>query len=222
MGPEARQRMNEPGVNRPLELGAWITLWRESWQGLGAEGRVPVLTELLAAWDEPQRHYHDQRHLGECLARWKTLAEHPGEVALALWFHDAVHEPRASDNELKSAAWAARVMTEGGVDVGAVQRVHDLIMATCHNAPATTPDAQLVVDIDLGVLGADEARFEAYDRDVRKEYGWVPGFLYRRKRREVLQHFVDRERIYSTPAAFDELEAPARRNLAAALSRLAQ
>jgi predicted metal-dependent HD superfamily phosphohydrolase len=212
-------------MHSPLNLANWITLWRESWRGLGAEGRVPVLTELLAAWGEPHRHYHDQRHLGECLARWsrwRSQAEQPGEVALALWFHDAVYEPRASDNEIRSAAWAARVMTEAGVDVGAVQRVHDLIMDTCHEAVPTTADAQLVVDIDLAVLGAEEERFEAFDRDVRKEYGWVPGFLYRRKRRDVLQRFLDRERIYSTPAAFEELEVPARRNLAAALSRLAQ
>jgi predicted metal-dependent HD superfamily phosphohydrolase len=183
-----------------------------------------VLTEVLAAWGEPHRHYHDLRHLGECLARWSrwsSQAEQPGEVALALWFHDAVYEPRANDNEIRSAAWGARVMTQAGVDVGAVQRVHDLIMATCHDAVPATADAQLVVDIDLAVLGADEERFEAYDRDVRKEYGWVPGFLYRRKRREVLQRFLDRDRIYSTPTAFEELEAPARRNLAAALSRLA-
>ena len=90
------------------------------------------------------------------------------------------------------------------------------------DAPAPTRDAELVVDIDLATLGADEERFEAYDRDVRKEYAWVPGFLYRRKRREVLQAFLERPRIYATNAAHAELEAPARRNLTAALSRLAQ
>jgi len=208
----------------PSDLGTWLTLWRASWANLGVPARVPELTNVLVAWAEPQRHYHDQRHLLECLGRWsawKHLAEQPGEVALALWYHDAVYSPKSTDNELRSAAWAARAMTDAGADAGAVQRVHDLIMATCHKAPAPTRDAELVVDIDLATLGAAPERFEAYDREIRKEYAWVPGFLYRRKRRAVLQAFLDRPRIYATDAAFVELEEPARRNLAAALSRLA-
>jgi predicted metal-dependent HD superfamily phosphohydrolase len=208
-----------------IDLAAWLSAWRGTWRLLGAEASVPELTAVLNAWAEPHRHYHDLTHLRECLGRWaewQHLAEQPGEVALALWYHDAIYNPRSTDNELRSAAWAARAMTEAGTDVGSVQRVHDLVMANCHNAPAATRDAELVVDIDLATLGAEAERFETYDRDVRKEYAWVPGFLYRRKRREVLRAFLDRPRIYATDLAHAELEAPARRNLAAALSRLAQ
>lgn len=208
-----------------IDLAAWLSVWRRTWRLLGAEASVPGLTAVLNAWGETHRRYHDLKHLRECLdrwAEWQHLAEQPGEVALALWYHDAVYNPRSTDNELRSAAWAARAMTEAGADVGAVQRVHDLVMATSHNAPATSRDAELVLDIDLATLGAEAERFEAYDRDVRKEYAWVPGFLYRRKRREVLQSFLDRPRIYATDVAYDELEASARRNLAAALSRLDQ
>ena len=210
----------------PLDnLGQWIQAWRHSWQLLGAEGAVPELTAVLAAWGEPHRHYHDQRHLQECLARWtawQDQAERPGEVALALWYHDAVYVPKDHDNELRSAAWAVRAMTQAGVDTSVCDRVHALIMAPCHDGAMATPDAALVVDIDLATLGADEQRFEAYDEDVRKEYAWVPGFLYRRKRRAVLQAFLDRPRIYSTEQAHQELETAARRNLTAALSRLGQ
>ena len=183
------------------------------------------MTAVLAAWGEPHRHYHDQRHLQECLARWTTWqdqAERPGEVALALWYHDAVYTPKDSDNELRSAAWAVRAMIEAGVGTKVCDRVHELIMATCHDGAVQSPDAALVVDIDLAILGSAEERFEAYDQDVRKEYAWVPGFLYRRKRRAVLQAFLDRPRIYATDVAHDLLEAAARRNLAAALSRLGQ
>lgn len=209
----------------PTELGTWLALWRASWQGLGVEARVPELTAVLAAWAEPQRHYHDLHHLRACLERWNEWqheADHPAEVALALWYHDAVYQPQASDNEQRSADWAARAMAEAGAAEDAVQRVRELIMATCHNAPAATRDAELVIDIDLSILGADTERFEAYDRNVRKEYGWVPGFLYRRKRRAVLQSFLDRPRIFSTPGPHDLLEAQARVNLAGALARLDQ
>lgn len=206
------------------DLTFWRTLWRESWLALGVEARESELQALLAAWSEPQRHYHDLRHLRECLLRWqswKDQASHPGEVALALWYHDAVYQPQAGDNEQRSADWAARAMREASLGTDCIDRVHALIMATRHDAPAETPDAQLLVDIDLAVLGAGPERFGEYDLDVRAEYAWVPEALYRSKRREVLQGFAQRERIYQTRVAFDELEAQARVNLAAAIDRLA-
>ncbi len=206
-----------------IEPGAWLPLWQQTWALLGAAPLATELGAVLAAWNEPQRRYHDLRHLRECLDRWSAwqhLAEHPGEVALAVWYHDAVYLPQSGDNERRSAEWAVRAMAGAGLGSPATERVHALIMATCHDAPAATPDQQLLIDIDLAVLGAPATRFEAYDADVRQEYGWVPEALYRRKRIEVLQRFLQRPRLYATEAAFNELEAQARHNLAAALSAL--
>lgn len=185
----------------------------------------------MTAWSEPQRHYHDQRHLRECLALWARWREHSpraGEVAIALWFHDAIYDPEASvagSNELNSAAWAARSLVRAGADIDTAQRVHDLVMTTQHDAPAAlgaSPEAQLLVDIDLSILGSPAERFERYDQDVRKEYAWVPGFRYQEARAQVLQSFIDRPRLYRGEHAVALLEAQARINLAAALSRLAQ
>ena len=129
-----------------------------------------------------------------------------------------------------SAAWAARSLLRAGADSDAAQRVHDLVMATQHGftketAPAalgSSPDAQLLVDIDLSILGSSAERFERYDQDVRREYAWVPGFRYQEARAQVLQSFLDRPRLYLGEYAVALLEAQARINLAAALSRLAQ
>ena len=171
---------------------------------------------------------HDQRHLRECLALWARWCEYSlraGEVAIALWFHDAIYDPQGSNNELNSAAWAARSLVRAGADSDTAQRVHDLVMATQHDAPAalgSSPDAQLLVDIDLSILGSPAERFERYDQDVRKEYAWVPGFRYQEARAQVLQSFLDRPRLYHGEHAVALLEAQARINLAAALSRLAQ
>ena len=208
-----------------------------AWSSLDRPAPASLQAELMTAWSEPHRHHHDQRHLRECLALWTRWHEHSpraGEVAIALWFHDAIYDPKASSNELNSAAWAARSLARAGADSDTAQRVHDLVMATQHGftqetalaALRSSPDAQLLLDIDLSILGSPAERFERYDQDVRKEYAWVPGFRYQEARAQVLQTFLDRPRMYHGERAVALLEAQARINLAAALSftsrRLAQ
>lgn len=216
----------------PLDDAALAATWVAAWSSVGHSAPAGLRVELMSAWSEPHRHHHDQRHLRECLALWTQWRDHSrraGEVAIALWFHDAIYDPRAPSNELHSAAWAARSLARAGADSDTAQRVHDLVMsteqATQHDAPAdlgSSPDAQLVVDIDLSILGSPAERFERYDQDVRKEYAGVPGLRYRETRAQLLQSLLDRPRLYHGEHAVALLEAQARINLAAALSRLAQ
>ena len=200
------------------------TSWRRAWAGLAtqAEG-VGLRDDLLAAWSQPQRRYHTLRHLRDCLAQLEpvlALAEHAGEVEMALWFHDAVYDPKAADNEARSAAWAENALAAAGVEAGARQRIHALVMATRHEAQPAGRDQQLLVDVDLSILGTDADRFDEYEVEVREEYAWVPAPLFRHKRRQILQEFLARPEIYSTPAFAARFEAPARANLARALERL--
>jgi predicted metal-dependent HD superfamily phosphohydrolase len=215
----------------PLDDAALGATWAVAWSSLGRPAPAGLQAELMTAWSEPQRHYHDQRHLRECLAlwtRWRGHSPRAGEVAIALWFHDAIYDPQApvaGSNELNSAAWAARSLVRAGANSDMAQRAHDLVMATQHDAPATlgvSLDAQLLVDIDLAILGSPAERFDRYDQDVRKEYAWVPERRYRAARATVLQSFLDRPRIYHGHEATNLLEGQARMNMAAALRRLAQ
>jgi predicted metal-dependent HD superfamily phosphohydrolase len=206
--------MAQPPLSLTMEAAA---SWATAWQSLAlADTGAALRDELWAAYAQPQRHYHTQQHLSECLALWQQLqahAQHPGEVALALWFHDAVYEVKASDNERRSADWALRALLAAGADAAMAQRVHALVMATCHAAPTQTPDQALLVDIDLAILGAAPERFTQYEQQVRDEYAWVPGFLYRRKRREVMRGFAQRMPLYQTAVMRARLEAQARVNL---------
>ena len=197
--------------------------WLATWAALNLAPPAGLCEQLLRAWDEPQRHYHTQQHLTECLTLFDTLrmhAEQPADIELALWFHDAVYDVQAHDNEARSAHWATEALAAGGVDPARCQRVHDLIMATCHTALPASPDQALLVDIDLAILGAPAARFADYTRQIGAEYVWVPPQVYAVKRRAVLQGFLDREQIYTTPAVAQRLEQQARDNLAKAISLL--
>jgi predicted metal-dependent HD superfamily phosphohydrolase len=96
-----------------------------------------VFDELLARYSEPHRKYHTLQHLAECLAHFEAvrhLAEKPGEIEIALWFHDGIYDTQRHDNERQSADWAREVLEGHGAEPATVQRVDDLIMATCHSA----------------------------------------------------------------------------------------
>jgi predicted metal-dependent HD superfamily phosphohydrolase len=179
--------------------------------------------ELNTAYSEPHRRYHTIAHVEHCLGELGRLwahAVHLSEVRWALLFHDAVYDPRRSDNEARSADWACRVMAELQRPQEEIARVRQMIMATAHAGQAQTPDEALLLDVDLSILGADEATFDEYDRAIRVEYEWVPEDTYRRARAEVLQGFLARERIYQTAAYRNTSELTARRNIERSLARL--
>jgi predicted metal-dependent HD superfamily phosphohydrolase len=195
--------------------------WLELWQQLGVRrdadnALADTYAALIARYAEKHRRYHTALHISECLAHFETarsLCEHPQEVELALWFHDAIYEPQAKDNEEKSAQWALRVMTAAGIGADACQRVHALIMKTCHDALPQSPDEQVLVDIDLAILGAEAGRFDEYENQVRAEYGWVPQFLFNRARKKILQGFLAHSPLYATAHFRQKLEKKARDNL---------
>ena len=178
------------------------------------------MEQLLAAYQEPWRKYHTLQHLKECLVhldRYRHLAQRPGEIEAAIWFHDVVYSVRAKDNESQSAAWAGPALQTAGVDQEAIARIQSHIEATSHAVAPEGTDQQLLVDMDLSILASDDIRFAEYEVQVRQEYSWVPAFLYKKKRREVLQSFLSRQAIYGTPEVKLALESRARANLQASL-----
>ena len=198
------------------------TSWRRAWRGIGARSNGDALfAALIAAWSEPHRRYHTLQHLGECLELFElvgALAVHPAEVEAGLWFHDAVYDVARSDSEARSADWLREAAAADGVRADLVERVRALILSTRHTALPTDVDQQLLVDIDLAILAAAEPRFSEYERQIRAEYAFVPEATFLTRRRAVLAAFLGRERIYSTPRLYGELEGRARANLGKAIA----
>ena len=161
------------------------------------------------------------QHLLECLRGFdavRHLAERPAEIELALWFHDAIYDVKRSDNEEQSANWATRELEAASVPKDVVARINALVMVTRHTGVPADNDQQLLVDIDLSILGAPMERFAEYETQIRDEYAFVPGFLFRRKRKQILKSFAERSRIYGTDHFHAALEQRARENLARAIS----
>jgi predicted metal-dependent HD superfamily phosphohydrolase len=194
--------------------------WHRAWSGLGLHATEGLRQRLIDAYNEPHRRYHSLQHLHECISHLEPaigLANHPGEVEIALWFHDAIYELKAKDNEQRSAQWAVDELGSSGASSEQAGRVHSLIMATCHTAMPIEHDQQLLVDVDLSILGASPARFAEYDAQVKLEYSWVPSLIYRMKRKEVLKGFLDRASTYNTDHFKGLYEQQARTNLQSAI-----
>ncbi len=198
--------------------------WTRTWRELGLpEPDASMLDALLEAWAEPHRRYHTLQHLRECLALFdehRALAAHPGEVAIALLFHDAVYDTSRHDNEAVCADWAARILQQAGAAPDVAERVRALILATRHSAAPVTADERLLVDSDLAILGAEPARFDECEHQIREEYGFVPEALFRDKRAQILRGFLERPVLYATPALAARFDTAARSNLAAAIASL--
>ena len=200
--------------------------WKRLWGELGArEVNGGLMNQLVAAYSERHRHYHTLQHLRECLALFEAaspVAARPAEVELALWFHDAVYDPQASDNEARSAAWAEASVRAAGCDAAIAQRVAALVQATAHEAPpaVTGPDVDLLLDIDLAILGAAPARFDEYEQQVRLEYAHVPDEAFRSRRAALLRALLARPALYRTEVFRTPLEATARANLHRSLDTL--
>lgn len=197
--------------------------WYQLMRGLRLGDNDATFDALCAAYDEPHRHYHTQRHIEDCLRQFdllRELAQDAAAVELAIWFHDAIYDPYRTDNESRSASWAQRFLGESGAITSRADAVFRLILVTRHDAVPQDRDAALLVDVDLSILGADAMRYEEFERQVRREYRWVPGYLFRRKRREILSSFLQRDRIFYTVEFRHRLESRARENLRNAIAIL--
>lgn len=190
--------------------------WQDLWQRLGLPGEGAGWHEkLMAAYVEPQRAYHTQQHLEECLMEFDAVKAtggiaRPDVLEMALWFHDAVYETQAHDNEELSAAMAVEAL--GGH--AAAEEVRRLILLTKNHRPEDGTDDDWMIDIDLSVFGRPPERVLEYERQIRQEYAWVPAGVYREKQGEILAAFFNRPRIYLTDWFHARYDRAARENLA--------
>ncbi|MGY2995220.1 HD domain-containing protein [Mesorhizobium sp. URHB0026] len=185
-------------------------------------------TELSVLYKGGDRHYHNLAHIEAMLALardYRTLLDDREAVEAAIWFHDAVYDSRAKDNEAQSAALAEQKLA-GRIDAGRLSRVSAMILATAtHQLPlfddvAATRDASLFLDMDLSILGAAPDAFDAYERAVRREYGWVEEPMWRAGRGAVLKSFLARPHIFHTQEFRQRFEPQARLNMARSLQAL--
>jgi predicted metal-dependent HD superfamily phosphohydrolase len=199
--------------------------WLRAAAAVGARSDVAhVGADLLGRYAEPHRRYHDLAHLADVLHHVEELAEHARDVhvvRLAAWFHDAVYDPAATDNEESSARLAETALAELRVEDGIVAEVARLVRSTADHAPEPGDlDAEVLCDADLAILASGPERYQVYVEAVRAEYEHLDDRTFARGRAAVLRGLLDREPMFSTPTGRDRWEAAAHANVTAELARL--
>ncbi|MBN9163872.1 MAG: hypothetical protein BGO98_13195 [Myxococcales bacterium 68-20] len=199
--------------------------FRDLWRALGGSGHGhDVFERLCASYDEPHRAYHTARHIGACLGLLDdpavtALATRLHEIEAAIWFHDAVYDTRAIDNEERSARMAEECLGAAGVPSDVVARIATYVRATKDHV-VDSADGQLVIDVDLSILGESPEVFATFEKEIRREYSWVDAAAYAAGRALVLGRFAERPFIYGIALFRDRYESKARENIARSIAAL--
>src|SRR3984893_12395844 len=176
--------------------------------------------ELAAAYAAPGRHYHNLAHIEDCLAALTRVdsfsANERDILSEAIWWHDVVYDPTRSDNEELSAQLA-----EAHVGPDIAREVGRLIRLTkTHQVERTDRLGTILISIDLSILGAEPARYDAYAAAIRKEYAHVGDGDYRAGRAKVLNLFAPRPFSFPDADFATKYDRQARQNLARELASL--
>lgn len=191
---------------------------------------VQALWQAVAIrYNETQRAYHTLRHIEQLFAQFEQVKSYlyePHIIALALYYHDVIYEPKRADNELKSAEYAVEALQEY-LSAAQCQRIYALIMMTAtHQLDELVEankrsDAAYLLDMDLSILGVAWSEYEQYASAVRQEYAHVPVTDYRMGRTAVLRGLLANSRMYLTEYYFERLEKQAQNNIKRELTLLA-
>lgn len=173
------------------------------------------MLELTARYGEAHRHYHDLRHVAEMLMQGRVFPLDAVQV-WAVWFHDAVYDPRRDDNEEESARLAEARLPAHGLTASDVAAVAAIVRDTRAHVP-TQPRSAPVLDLDLAPLALPSEEFQRNRRRIRAEYAHVDAETFGMGTQRFAAAMLARDRIYHTEWG-RSLESRARRNLQSLIS----
>jgi predicted metal-dependent HD superfamily phosphohydrolase len=180
-------------------------LWRRHVAELGCADTALsslIFNRLVASYGEPHRAYHTLEHLEFLFAklnRYGSGADDRLRLWFAGWYHDVVYDPRASDNEARSAERAKTELALLGASAEFQQRVAGLILSTAkHREADEDEDGDLFLDCDFSILGADDDLYRAYAAQVRQEYVHLDDAAWKAGRSAFLTSALAERHIFRT------------------------
>jgi len=178
-----------------------------------------IIEELWSAihkhYAESFRAYHNLTHLTELfnyLDIYRSEIEDITEFSLAIFYHDIIYNVWKKDNEEKSADFVVNLLNKLKFQSINIAKIKTHILATKTHT-SNSNDTAFLIDFDLAILGQSWEVYLEYTKNIRTEYKTVPSIIYYKGRKKVLEHFLNKESIYTTVIFKDRYEDHARVNL---------
>lgn len=174
--------------------------------------------ELKVAYSKPTRYYHTLQHLEHIYKELEPFELSP-LLEFAIFYHDIVYDVKQNDNEEQSALLAQKRLTQLTLPEELNKQLFELIVET-KTHKSSSKENRLFLDADLAILGSNEKSYNKYIQNVRKEYDIYDDITYFTGRRNVLEVFLEKERIYESEYFYELYEKQARKNLKQELKKL--
>lgn len=175
--------------------------------------------EIHDQYSAAGRYYHTLTHLAqllELLNQYQKEISQKDILAFAIFYHDIIYSTVSKNNEQKSAVLAAKRLKILEVPASMIEAIYDFIKATETHEVIMSPyadDLALFLDFDMSILGSDWDEYVIYTGNVRKEYSLYPNVLYKKGRKQFLEHTLAKPQIFHTQIFQTKLEARARSNM---------
>ena len=198
-------------------------------------GRDIWLSRLMDKTDLSRyksRAYHNLEHLlymFEMAEVWGGPERESADLWAAIVYHDLLVDSDPDVNPGEDVSASLALLDGAGLFENSRQAVADLIRVTDHKDDHSsgdkkmTPDQELMVKLDLAVLGETPYEYARYSRAIREEYAPKYGYLsaaFRDGRRKFLKSML--ERAQAGPVIEPEYDRRLVVNLTWELDQLAQ
>jgi predicted metal-dependent HD superfamily phosphohydrolase len=154
--------------------------------------------------------------------KFRTSTKQFDLLLFAVWYHDIVYNPLKNNNEEKSASFAVSELQK--INFPYNKSVSEMILRTKNHFFHTeneSPELELLLDLDLEMLGSEPEIYLINTLNIRKEYSIYPDSVFNKGRTKVLEQFLNSESIYRTKFFKDNYEKQARINISEELKSMA-
>lgn len=194
--------------------------------GFNREKSIEVFNKIIAAYNNPTRGYHNDKHivsmlknLDEFILHNPTSIKKPNEFKFAILMHDYIN---GTPNEVSDSIDAAEKFIQYMRPNHNADYIKKLILATDYSRKTTNPsiDEMLIQDLDLLILGSIPSDYQEYAKLIRKQYSHISDNVFNNERTKILQSFLDKQNIYNIDYFRSKYEVQARKNITGEIEAL--
>ncbi len=198
----------------------WLTKLNPKHDSMLVDG---IFSNIVQQYTQAHRFYHNLAHVESCLKELNNLNILKGErgcLTLAILYHDIIYVPGSKFNEVMSADIAKFDCSRLGLSEDLIVTIYTLILASRHDRKNKYKNSQIMCDIDLSILAAEDEEYKRYEIGISKEF--IPVYYHSRYlegRISFLQNILNQDKIFQH-SLFANREQKARENVAKAIACL--